>query len=74
MKVNLALFLDRWGWLLLLVASPFLLFPSPARSPALLVVPGVWLLLWLAGEEPLPRTPLNLALLILDPGQPLRHA
>ena len=35
--------LDRWHWALLVVAMPFLLFPSPSRSPALLIVPVLWI-------------------------------
>ena len=60
-----AIFFDRWHWILLVLAAPFLLFPSPSRSLALFVVPGLWLLAWLAGREPLPRTPLNAALLLV---------
>jgi putative inorganic carbon (HCO3(-)) transporter len=47
------------------LAAPFLLFPSPSRSLALFVVPGLWIVAWLAGREPLPRTPLNAALLLM---------
>ena len=60
-----AIFFDRWHWILLALTAPFLLFPSPSRSLALFVVPGLWLLAWLAGREPLPRTPLNAALLLV---------
>ena len=60
-----AIFCDRWQWVLLVLAAPFLLFPSPARSLALFVVPGLWILAWLAGREPLPRTPLNATLLLM---------
>jgi putative inorganic carbon (HCO3(-)) transporter len=42
-----------------------LLFPSPSRSLALFVVPGLWIVAWLAGREPLPRTPLNATLLLM---------
>jgi putative inorganic carbon (HCO3(-)) transporter len=34
-------------WLWLALAAPFMLFPSPKRSLAMLVVPGLWLLHWL---------------------------
>jgi len=61
-----AVFLDRWHWALLALAAPFLLFPSPSRSLALFVVPGLWLVAWLAGREPLLRAPL------FAPSGPLR--
>ncbi len=60
-----AIFCDRWHWVLLALAAPFLLFPSPGRSLVLFVVPGLWIVAWLAGREPLPRTPLNAALLLM---------
>ncbi|MBE3119188.1 MAG: O-antigen ligase family protein [Candidatus Atribacteria bacterium] len=60
-----AIFFDRWHWVLLALAAPFLLFISPGRSLVLFVVPGLWLVAWLAGREPLPRTPLNAALLLM---------
>jgi putative inorganic carbon (HCO3(-)) transporter len=37
---------DRLHWLWLGLAAPFMLFPSPKRSLAMLVVPAVWLLHW----------------------------
>jgi putative inorganic carbon (hco3(-)) transporter len=37
---------DRLHWLWLALCAPFLLFISPTRLPALLVVPGLWLLHW----------------------------
>ncbi|GAB4397268.1 MAG: hypothetical protein OHK0031_17270 [Anaerolineales bacterium] len=59
-------FLDGWHWLILTLAAPLLLFPAPGRILALGVVPGLWLLAWLTGRKPpLPRTPFNLALLLL---------
>jgi len=40
-------FIDRFHWLWLLLAAPFLVLPSPVRSLALLVVPVLWILgLW----------------------------
>ena len=62
---RVAAFLDRWQWLFLALAAPFLLFSSPTRSVALLVVPGLWILAWIATGQPLPKTPLNGALLLL---------
>jgi hypothetical protein len=60
-----AVFVDHWQWLVLLLAAPLLAFPTPARSPILLVVPGLWIIAGLAGEDCLPRTPLNGSLLVL---------
>ncbi len=48
MAWRLLVFFDRFHWLWLAMASPFLLFPSPTRSLAMLVVPGLFLLHWLA--------------------------
>ncbi len=52
-----------WSWVALVLAAPLMLFPSPARTPALLVVPALGLVAVAAGQPPLPRTPLNAALL-----------
>ncbi|MCX6035506.1 MAG: hypothetical protein NTV38_11115, partial [Chloroflexi bacterium] len=38
--------LDHLHWLWLALVAPFMLFPSPKRSLAMLVVPAVWLLHW----------------------------
>jgi putative inorganic carbon (hco3(-)) transporter len=38
------LWIDRWHWLWLLLAAPFLLFPNSRRSLAMLAVPGIWVL------------------------------
>lgn len=59
-------FVDRYHWLVLLLAAPAFLFPSPARAPLLLVLPGLWLTAWLAGRPALPRTPLNAVLLLFS--------
>jgi len=65
--------IDRLHWLWLGLAAPFLLFPTPERSLALLVIPGVWLLHWAVlrtssspnSSSPIPVTPFNGALLLL---------
>jgi len=59
-------FVDRYHWLVLLLAAPAFLFPSPARSPLLLVLPALWLAAALAGRPALPRTPLNVVLLLFS--------
>ena len=51
MGKHLLIFCDRFHWLWLALASPFMLFPSPTRSLAMLVVPGLFLLRWLAIKE-----------------------
>ena len=58
-------FVDRWYWVLLLLAAPVLLFPSPQRAWVMLVVPLGWLVAWLATGRPLPVTPLIGSLLLL---------
>jgi putative inorganic carbon (HCO3(-)) transporter len=56
---------DRYQWLFLGLAAPFLLFPSPGRSLALLVIPFIFLIGWLARREAIPRTPFNGSLLLM---------
>jgi putative inorganic carbon (HCO3(-)) transporter len=56
---------DQWHWLWIALAAPFLIFPTVARSFAMLIIPGVWMIGILARREPLRRTPLNPALLLL---------
>jgi len=50
----------------LLLTAPFFLFPTPARTPVLLVLPILWLAAWLADGQVLPHTPLNAALLLFS--------
>lgn len=67
--------LDRLHWLWLILAAPLMLFPSPKRSLALLVVPGLWIVHWAARRDRrssvaghrsgFPITPLNSALLLM---------
>ena len=73
------IWLNRLHWLWLLFAAPFLLFPNPKRSLALLVVPAVWLLSWFVSRQSpvshsstfnlqpsaFPITPLNSAILVI---------
>ncbi|MBI5648861.1 MAG: O-antigen ligase family protein [Chloroflexi bacterium] len=63
---RIAQFLLRRRWLILLLASPFLLFPSPSTAPMLLIVPGLGLFFWITGAKPFTRTPLNPAILVLS--------
>ena len=66
--------LDRFHWLWLALAAPLLLFPTPKRSLAMLVVPCLWLLGWIVNcahqvEErasaSMPITPLNGTILLM---------
>jgi putative inorganic carbon (HCO3(-)) transporter len=72
---------DRLHWLWLGLAAPFLFFITIERLPAMLVVPGIWLLHWAIGDYgeafpkdepattlpswPLPATPLNVPILLI---------
>jgi putative inorganic carbon (HCO3(-)) transporter len=47
-SISLLRKIDQLHWLWLILAAPFLLFPSPTRSLAMLVVPGLFLIHWLA--------------------------
>jgi lipopolysaccharide/colanic/teichoic acid biosynthesis glycosyltransferase len=63
---RIALLVDRWHWVVLGLAAPLLLFPTPARSPALLAVLLVWVAGWVARpRQPLAHTPFNGAVLLM---------
>ena len=55
----------RFDWLLLLLAAPALLFPSPLRSLALLVIIAIWAANWIATGAIVPRTPLDWPILLI---------
>ena len=66
--------LDRYHWIWLFLAAPFLVFPSPNRSLAMLVVPILWCIHGFVNRHRspvtgriffLPITPLNISLLAL---------
>lgn len=50
-------------WLFIL--TPFLFFPSPERLWAVMVIPSLWLLRWIAWKRIIPRTPLDWPLLLM---------
>lgn len=54
-----------WELPLLLLLSPLLLFPTPARSLALLALPLLWVGRRMRGGMLVPRTPLDPAILVL---------
>lgn len=45
----------EWVWLLLIL--PFAMFPSPARSPVLLLLPVLWFMRWRGQGHFVPATP-----------------
>lgn len=47
------------------IAAPFLLFPSPGRIVAALLMPAIWIAHAYAGEHLIPPTPFNRPLLLL---------
>jgi putative inorganic carbon (HCO3(-)) transporter len=51
--------------LFLLVVAPLLLFPSPARALALLAIPTLWICRRVALGDLIPRTPLDVPLILL---------
>jgi putative inorganic carbon (HCO3(-)) transporter len=65
MLVCVALVLSRYEWLFLLVVAPLLLFPSPARTPALLAIPTLWICRRVALGHLVPRTPLDAPLVLM---------
>ncbi len=57
-----------WGlieWACLLLLTPFLLFPTPARAPLLLVIPALWVLRRLILRRFVPCTPVDVLVLLL---------
>lgn len=62
-SIRIAAAIIRWQWLPMLLAAPFFALPSPWPLIPLCVVPAMWLAIWLAGGQPLIRTPLNLPIL-----------
>jgi putative inorganic carbon (HCO3(-)) transporter len=57
-----------WGiieWACLLLITPLLLFAAPARAPLLLVIPALWGLRRLILGRFVPRTPVDLPILVL---------
>ena len=57
--------LRRYELIILFLASPLFLFPTPARAPTLLLIPCFWLVSRMGGLRPLPDTPLDGAFFFL---------
>lgn len=58
--------IDSFGWFILLAATPFFLMIQPEYSWILLLLPLTWLISVLAKRQPVPSTPMNLALLVIS--------
>lgn len=58
-------FLYRWQWVPILLSAPLFAFSSWLPLIPLMIVPGLWIAIWLAGGKPLAITPLNLPILII---------
>jgi putative inorganic carbon (hco3(-)) transporter len=62
-SIKTAAVMIRWQWLPMILSAPFFALPSPWPLIPLCVVPAIWLAIWLAGGQPLIRTPLNIPIL-----------
>jgi putative inorganic carbon (HCO3(-)) transporter len=51
------IFIDRFHWLWLAIAAPFLLFSSPERSILMLVIPALFMIHWLASKVKIDSDP-----------------
>jgi putative inorganic carbon (HCO3(-)) transporter len=60
-----AAFVSRFRIAVLLLFSPFFIFPAMSRWPAFLIIPALLLARWIATGDPLPRTPFNASLALL---------
>jgi putative inorganic carbon (HCO3(-)) transporter len=57
--------IDSFGWILLLAVTPLFLTIKPEQSWLLLILPLTWIISLLAKNQPIPKTPINLALLVI---------
>jgi len=57
---------DSISWIILLAAAPLFLLIQPEQSWLLLLLPILWLITLLAKKQPIPTTPMNLALLVIS--------
>jgi putative inorganic carbon (HCO3(-)) transporter len=54
----------RYEWIVLALLALPMLFPRPAWTPLLLILPLLWVLHWRRSGSPFPVTPLNVPLLL----------
>jgi putative inorganic carbon (HCO3(-)) transporter len=57
--------IDSFGWIILLAATPLFLTIKPEQSWLLFLLPLTWVISFLAKKQPIPKTPINLALLVI---------
>ncbi|MDO9085199.1 MAG: O-antigen ligase family protein [Anaerolineaceae bacterium] len=57
--------IDSFGWIILLAFTPLFLTIKPEQSWLLFVLPLTWMISFLAKKQPIPKTPINLALLVI---------
>jgi putative inorganic carbon (HCO3(-)) transporter len=53
-----------WQWVILVLISPFLLFPSPKRSLVLIIIPFLWLIAFVQKRKQA-ITPLNIPIMLM---------
>ena len=58
-------FCSAWEWLLLLLIAPLIFFAGPSAIPLLAVIPGLWICRKLSSGRLIPRTSLDLPILVL---------
>jgi putative inorganic carbon (hco3(-)) transporter len=63
--VQLARAMIRWELLFLLFLAPFLFFPGSGRHVAIVALPLLWVVRWIAHRRFIPRTPADGSLLLL---------
>ena len=57
--------IDSLMWIILLAATPLFILIQPEESWVLLLLPFTWLISIMARKQPIPNTPMNLALLVI---------
>lgn len=57
--------IDSLMWIVLLAATPLFILIQPEESWVLLLLPFTWLISIMARKQPIPNTPMNLALLVI---------
>ena len=64
-RAEVVKFLYKWQWVPILLTAPLFAFSKWMPLVPMVIVPGVWLAIWLAGGKPLVSTPINLSILLI---------